>query len=178
MSRIGKKAIIIPSKVNVAIDRNFVNVTGTYGELRREFLPLVNFDRQGEFLFVKTSNDSRQARAYHGLSRTLLENMILGVEKKFSRTLIAEGIGYKFFVEKNRVILHVGFTHPVSLEVPQNLNAKVESTVKIVIEGADKEKVHLFASRIRNIKPPEPYKGKGILYEGEKVRRKAGKSGK
>ena len=104
--------------------------------------------------------------------------MVNGVDKKFSKTLIAEGVGYRFQVEKNKILLNVGFTHPVAFEIPEDLTIKLESNTKIQLSGIDREKVGFFAAKIRDMKPPEPYKGKGILYEGEKILRKAGKTGK
>ena len=123
-------------------------------------------------------NDAKKTREYHGLMRTLIQNMVTGVDQLYSKTLIAEGVGYKFFLEKNDLALSVGFTHPVKFSIPAGLTLKLEFNTKILITGIDKEKVGFFAAEIRSIKPPEPYKGKGILYEGEKIIRKAGKTGK
>ena len=116
--------------------------------------------------------------AYHGLTRALIQNMIIGVNAKFSKILVAEGVGYKFQLDKQRLILNMGYTHPIEFIIPSDLEIKAESPTKIIISGIDKEKVGFLAAKIREIRPPEPYKGKGIMYEGEKILRKAGKSGK
>ena len=123
-------------------------------------------------------NDTKESRAYHGLTRALIQNMIIGVNTKFSKILVAEGVGYKFQLDKQRLILNMGYTHPIEFIIPSDLEIKAESPTKIIISGIDKEKVGFLAAKIREIRPPEPYKGKGIMYEGEKILRKAGKSGK
>eukprot|EP01033_Poteriospumella_lacustris_P023655 gene23655-gene15335 len=178
MSRIGKKVIKIPNDVSVQVISQKISIKGNFGELEKNFLPLIEIKKEGQELFVFPLLDTKQAKAYHGLVRVLIQNMINGVTKKFSKILNAEGVGYKFQLDKDKLILNVGFTHPVKFIIPENLNVKLESPTKIVIAGIDKEQVGFFASKIRNTKPPEPYKGKGILYEGEKILRKAGKTGK
>jgi large subunit ribosomal protein L6 len=178
MSRIGKKAIEIPSTISIDIQKEKVIVKGKNGSLEKSFLNLVNLKIEENKLFVTRFDDSKKSKAYHGLSRVLIQNMISGIDQKFSKTLIAEGIGYKFQVDKKKLILNVGFTHPVEFAIPEDLLIKLESATKITITGIDKEKVGLLASKIRDVRPPEPYKGKGIMYEGEKIIRKAGKTGK
>lgn len=178
MSRIGKKVIQIPNDVSVQVISQKIFIKGNFGELEKNFLPLIEIKKEGQELFVLPVLNTKQAKAYHGLVRVLIQNMINGVTKKFSKTLNAEGVGYKFQLDKDKLILNVGFTHPVKFLIPENLTIKLESPTKIVIAGIDKEQVGFFASKIRNTKPPEPYKGKGILYEGEKILRKAGKTGK
>jgi len=178
MSRIGKKAIEIPSTISIQIEKEKVIVKGKNGNLEKSFLNLVSIKIEDNKLFVTRIDDSKKAKAYHGLSRVLIQNMIYGTDQNFSKTLVAEGIGYKFQVDKKKLILNVGFTHPVEFFIPEDLSIKLESPTKIVILGIDKEKVGLLASKIRDIRPPEPYKGKGIMYEGEKIIRKAGKTGK
>jgi len=178
MSRIGKKAITIPKEVTLTINDQTVNVKGKFGTLERQLVGLVNLNIENEKLVVTRINDEKKTREYHGLIRSLLQNMITGVDEKFSKTLIAEGVGYKFQIDKTKLILNVGFTHPIEFIIPPDLTIKLESPTKIQISGVDKEKVGFLAAKVRDMRPPEPYKGKGILYQGEKIIRKAGKTGK
>jgi large subunit ribosomal protein L6 len=178
MSRVGKKAIDIPESVSVTLDAEKIIVKGKYGILEQEIINLLKVEINQKKLYITRSVESTKSREFHGLIRALIQNMILGVNQKFSKTLIAEGVGYKFQKEKESLILNVGFTHPVEFKIPSDLEIKIESPIKISITGISKEKVGFFASKIREIRPPEPYKGKGILYEGEIIRRKAGKTGK
>jgi large subunit ribosomal protein L6 len=178
MSRIGKKAIDIPKDVNVTLKDEKIIVKGKHGSLEKTVLNLLQIELENNKLILKRAEDNKESRAYHGLMRALLQNMVTGVEKPYSKTLIAEGVGYKFQMEKTTLVLNVGFTHPVKFVIPADLTVKLESATKILISGIDKEKVGFFAAEIRAIRPPEPYKGKGIMYEGEKIIRKAGKTGK
>jgi len=178
MSRIGKKAIDIPKEVTITITDKTINVKGKFGTLERELVGLVNLTIIDTKLVVTRIDDEKKTREYHGLIRSLIQNMITGVNEKFAKVLIAEGVGYKFQLDKAKLILNVGYTHPIEFIVPSDLNIKVESATKIQISGIDKEKVGFLAAKIRDMRPPEPYKGKGILYEGEKIIRKAGKTGK
>jgi large subunit ribosomal protein L6 len=178
MSRVGKKAIVIPKEVNIEVKGQKISVKGTFGSLEREIIELVNLDVENQKLFVTRINDEKRTREYHGLIRSLIQNMVTGVHQKFSKVLVAEGVGYKFLVEKTKLVLNVGFTHPVEFVIPSDITVKSESPTKIEISGIDKEKIGFFAAKIREIKPPEPYKGKGIMYQGEKIIRKAGKTGK
>lgn len=178
MSRIGKKAIEIPKDVSIKIENDKVIVKGKHGSLERTILKNLKLEVDEQKLIVTRIDDSKQSRSYHGLVRALLQNMVSGVDQKFSKTLIAEGVGYKFQVEKEKLILSVGFSHPVEFLIPSDLTIKAESPTKLVISGIDKEKVGFMAAKIRDMRPPEPYKGKGLLYEGEKIIRKAGKTGK
>lgn len=178
MSRIGKKSITIPSTVTIEICDNKIKTAGKYGSLEKSFLNFVSFKKDGDQLSVIRAAESKEARAYHGLSRALIQNMIVGVDSQFKEVLIAEGVGYKFQAEENKLNLAMGFSHPVKMEIPLDVTIKLESATKLVLSGVDKEKVGLFASKIRDIRPPEPYKGKGIRYENEKIRRKAGKTKK
>jgi large subunit ribosomal protein L6 len=178
MSRIGKKAIEIPKDVGISfIDQKLI-VKGKYGTLERVILNLISLEIKENKILLSRIEDTKTSREYHGLIRALIQNMVTGVEKNFSKTLIAEGVGYKFQIDKNLLILNVGFTHLVKFTIPSDLTLVVESPTKLLIRGIDKEKVGFFASKIRSIRPPEPYKGKGLLYEGEKIRRKVGKTGK
>ena len=178
MSRIGKKVIDIPKDVSIKIENDKVIIKGKHGSLERTILENLKVEFSEQKLIVTRIDDSKQSRSYHGLIRALLQNMVSGVDQKFSKTLIAEGVGYKFQVDKNQLILSVGFSHPVEFSIPSDLTIKAESPTKLVISGIDKEKVGFMAAKIRDMRPPEPYKGKGLLYEGEKIIRKAGKTGK
>jgi large subunit ribosomal protein L6 len=178
MSRVGKKVIKIPKDVSVVITDKTVNVKGKHGSLEREFNDLITLNIEDNELFVKRINDQKKTRSYHGLMRALIQNMVTGVDQLFTKTLIAEGVGYKFQADKAKLVINVGFTHPVEFQIPTDITVKQESPTKIHISGIDREKVGSLASKIRDMRPPEPYKGKGILYDGEKIIRKAGKTGK
>lgn len=178
MSRIGKKAIFIPKDISVTMENKEITIKGKNGVLKRIISDNVNIILENDKIILTRINDEKTSRESHGLNRALVQNMVKGVENKFSKTLIAEGVGYRFQIEKNLLNLSVGFTHPVQFEIPQDLTVKLESPTKIQLLGIDREKVGFFAAKIRDMKPPEPYKGKGILYEGEKILRKAGKTGK
>lgn len=175
MSRIGKKLIKIPSDVTIAFDKNNIRISGKYGQIEKTFLSFISFCQKDNELFVTREGESKFIKSYHGLCRALIQNMITGVNELFAITLIAEGIGYKFQLEENFLVLNMGYTHPIKFNIIPNLNLVLESPTKLIIKGIDKEVVGLFASNIRKIRPPEPYKGKGILYSGEKIRRKVGK---
>lgn len=178
MSRIGKKPIELPESVVLSVKEDKVIVEGKYGLLEERIIDFLKIDINNQKIYIRRTEDTAKAREWHGLLRALLQNMIIGVSKKFTKTLIAEGVGYKFQIEKQKLIANVGFTHPVEFEIPSDLEIKLESPVKISIMGINKQKVGFFADKVRSIRPPEPYKGKGILYEGQIIRRKAGKTGK
>ena len=178
MSRIGKKPIDLPETVSINIDGNQISVKGKYGTLTQNLNTFLQIKVEKNKVYLTRTEESRIARASHGLIRALIQNMIIGVTKKFSKILLAEGVGYKFQLDKNILLLNVGFTHPVEFPIPSDLEVKIESPIKLLISGINKEKVGFFADKIRSTKPPEPYKGKGILYEGEIIRRKIGKRGK
>ena len=178
MSRIGKKAIEIPQNVSVTFDQEKLSVKGQHGILERNVSNVLSLVIDQNKIILTRQNDQKEIKAYHGLIRALVQNMVTGVTQKYSKTLIAEGVGYKFQMDKTTLIVNVGFTHPVEFIIPSDINIKLESATKIIISGIDKEKVGFLASKIRAIRPPEPYKGKGLMYEGEKIRRKAGKTGK
>jgi large subunit ribosomal protein L6 len=160
------------------MENNNITVKGKHGSLERSVLNLLNLTLEENKLVITRKEDSKKSREYHGLIRALIQNMVSGVHEKFSKTLIAEGVGYKFQIEKNKLIVNAGFTHPVEFMIPSDLAIKLETPTKISITGIDKEKVGFLASKIHDVRPPEPYKGKGILYDGEKIIRKAGKTGK
>jgi large subunit ribosomal protein L6 len=178
MSRVGKKPIDIPSDVSITLLPEKIVIKGKYGILEQPFVSLLNIEIINNRLLITRKEETSKAREFHGLIRALIQNKISGVNQKFSKTLIAEGVGYKFQIDKKILIVNVGFTHPVEFEIPIDLDIKIESPVKMSISGIDKEKVGFLAAKIRSIRPPEPYKGKGILYDGEIIRRKAGKTGK
>jgi large subunit ribosomal protein L6 len=178
MSRIGKKVINIPKDVSITVTNEKITVKGKHGILEQNLLNLLKFDLSEDKLSISRLNDEKQTRAYHGLIRALVQNMVIGVTQKFSKTLIAEGVGYKFQIDKKILIVNVGYTHPIEFPIPADLEIKAESAVKISISGINKEKVGFLAAQVRDTRPPEPYKGKGILYDGEIIRRKAGKTGK
>jgi large subunit ribosomal protein L6 len=178
MSRIGKKVIDIPKDVTITLKENKISVKGKHGTLERDYSNVLNVEINENKLAITRQDDTKKVKSYHGLIRALIQNMVIGVNEKFIKTLIAEGVGYKFQVEKTNLILSVGFSHPVEFIIPSDISVKLESPTKILISGIDKEKVGFLASKIRDIRPPEPYKGKGILYDGEKIVRKAGKTGK
>lgn len=177
MSRIGKLPITIPAGVQVELNGNNVKVKGPKGELEREFSPIVNIAMEGQLVNVTRSSDEKQARALHGTTRAVIQNMVTGVSEGFTKTLEIQGVGYKAELDGKKLIINVGFSHPVFVEPPAGIEFDVtEKNRNIVVNGSNKEVVGQIAADIRKIRPPEPYKGKGIRYLGERVRRKAGKS--
>lgn len=177
MSRIGRKPIVIPAGVTVDIDDNFVKVKGPKGELSRQISKELQIERAGEELTVTRPTDGKMHRSLHGLSRTLIANMVDGVTKGFTKTLLIEGTGYRAAKAGNNLNLTLGFSHPLIVEPPKGITIEVPEQRKIVISGINKEMVGAFAAQVRGYREPEPYKGKGVRYEGEIVRRKAGKAG-
>lgn len=177
MSRVGKAPITLPSGVSVDIDGQKVKVKGPKGELLREFHERVSITEEDGVLTVSRSDDDRQSRALHGLSRALLANMVIGVSEGYKKELSIVGVGYRAALNGNSIDLQLGFSHPVSVDAPAGITFEVPEQTKIIISGIDKESVGQIASEIRAIRPPEPYKGKGIRYVDEYVRRKAGKAG-
>jgi large subunit ribosomal protein L6 len=178
MSRIGKRPIPIPPKVTLTIEGQQITVKGPKGELSRVLPAQVLFEQDGETLLVKRRDESRVARQRHGLSRTLVANMVDGVSKGFEKRLEIQGVGYRAQVQGKNLILNVGYSKPVEMNPPQGITVAVENNTNVIVSGIDKEVVGNVAAQIRAVRPPEPYKGKGIRYAGEQVRRKAGKAGK
>ncbi len=179
MSRIGKMPIPLPNGVSIEVNGNNVTVKGPKGTLSQRFPAGMTFQQEGNVLRVQRASDSREHRAAHGLTRALLNNMVLGVSKGFSKTLEIEGVGYRAEMQGNTLVLNVGYSHPVLFEPPQGIQYAVENRNKtIVVSGIDKQLIGELAARIRRTRPPEPYKGKGIRYTQEVIRRKAGKTGK
>lgn len=178
MSRIGKRPINIPAKVQVSIDGQHVAVKGPKGELSRVLPEQVTVEQEGETIVVKRRDESRVARQRHGLSRTLVANMVDGVSQGFQRRLEIQGVGYRASLEGRNLILNVGYSHRVQIDPPEGVQMAVENNTNVIVSGIDKEIVGNIAAKIRAVRPPEVYKGKGIRYAGEVVRRKAGKAGK
>ncbi len=178
MSRVGKMPIVIPPGVRVEVEGSLVRVTGPKGVLQRKVHPDMRVLVEDGKVVVLRPSDSKQHKALHGLTRSLIANMTEGVTKGFEKTLLLEGVGYRASMSKGKLVLNVGFSHPVEIEPPEDIHVEVPNPTTVVVRGCDKEKVGQLAARIRAVKPPEPYKGAGIRYAGEKVRRKVGKSGK
>ncbi|MBE9108468.1 50S ribosomal protein L6 [Nodosilinea sp. LEGE 07298] len=178
MSRIGKRPIPVPAKVSITIDGQDVQVKGPKGELSRTLPSGVVVVQEGDTILVNRKDDSRLARERHGLCRTLVANMVEGVSNGYQKRLEIQGIGYRAQVQGRNLNLSLGYSHPVVFEPPAGIEFVVENNTNVVISGIDKELVGNIAASIRASRPPEPYKGKGVRYAGEQVRRKAGKSGK
>ena len=180
MSRIGKKSINIPEKVKVKLNGQKISVDGPKGSLTRILPSLVccTLDESNQQLFVEKTQDTKLSQALYGLSRTLVSNMVTGVSVGFEKKLQITGVGYRAQLEGKDLVLNMGYSHPVKMITPAELTVKVESPTSVVVSGMQKDLVGEFAAKIRSVRPPEPYKGKGIAYEGEYIRRKAGKTGK
>jgi large subunit ribosomal protein L6 len=178
MSRIGKAPIPIPDKVNVSLDGLAVIVKGPKGELQRTLPDGVAIRQEGETLVVSPVNQSRRSRERHGLCRTLVSNMVEGVSRGYSRRLEIVGVGYRAQVQGRKLVVSAGYSHPIEMVPPEGVTFAVENNTSVIVSGADKELVGNEAAKVRSIRPPEPYKGKGIKYEGERILRKAGKTGK
>lgn len=178
MSRIGKMPIAVPAGVEVTIDGATVTVKGPKGQLTRSFADMLTISLNDGVLTVERPDDSREAKSLHGLTRTLLHNMVEGVSTGFSKKLQLVGVGYRAAKKGNDLEMQLGFSHPVLIECPKNISFECPSQTEIIVSGISKEQVGQVAANIRKWRKPEPYKGKGIRYEGENVRRKAGKAGK
>jgi large subunit ribosomal protein L6 len=177
MSRIGRKPVVLPKGVTLQVQGNAVAVKGPKGELRRTLHPEMQIAFEKDQFTVARPSDEKRHKALHGLTRTLVQNMVDGVSKGFSKNLEIQGVGYKAEAKPYGVNLIVGYSHPVKYEAPKGIKISVDNNVMLKVEGADKELVGQVAAEIRQVRPPEPYKGKGIRYVGEQVRRKAGKTG-
>lgn len=178
MSRIGRKPIIIPTGVDVSIQGRDIMVKGPKGELSGSFNPLLDVKLQGTEIMVTRSSDDRICRSLHGLTRTLINNMVVGVSDGFTKELEIQGVGYRAQKQGNELIMNLGFSHQVVISETNEIKIDVPAPNRIIISGIDKQKVGQFAAEVRGKRPPEPYKGKGIRYVGEYVIRKEGKAGK
>ena len=177
MSRIGRKPVVVPKGVTVQVQGNTVAVKGPRGELRRSLHPDMQLALANDQFTVTRPSEEKRHKALHGLTRTLVQNMVEGVSKGFSKSLEIQGVGYKAEAKPYGVNLIVGYSHPVKYEAPKGIKITVDNNTMVKVEGADKELVGQVAAELRSVRPPEPYKGKGIRYVGEQVRRKAGKTG-
>ncbi len=178
MSRTGRKPIAMLQGVEVQIEGSYITVKGPKGTLSRDLPREMIIEREEGWIFVKRPSDSPRHRALHGLTRTLINNMIVGVTEGYTRTLELVGVGYRASKQGEKLVLNIGFSHPVIFEPGQDMEIEVPSNTKVIIKGIDKQQVGNLAAGIRKVYPPEPYKGKGIRYENEQVRRKVGKAGK
>ncbi|MFX3674642.1 MAG: 50S ribosomal protein L6 [Paenisporosarcina sp.] len=179
MSRVGKKPIEVPADVTITIGaNNDVTVKGPKGELTRTFNADIKIEQEEKVVTLTRPSESKDHRTIHGTTRALLANMVEGVSKGFERSLELVGVGYRASLQGEKLVLNVGFSHPVEFTPEEGLVVEVPTNTKIIIKGINKERVGALASNIRQVRPPEPYKGKGIRYEGEVVRRKEGKTGK
>jgi large subunit ribosomal protein L6 len=179
VSRIGRLPITIPAGVNIDISGNNVSVKGPKGNLSREFSPEIGIGLEEEQIVVTRSSDAASMRALHGTTRALVQNMVTGVSTGFTKVLEVEGVGYRTEMNGTNLVLYVGYSHPVVVEPPDGISFEADAkTRQVKVNGIDREQVGQIAANIRMIRPPEPYKGKGIRYMGEKIRRKAGKAGK
>ena len=177
MSRVGKKPVPIPEKTQVAYENRVLTVQAAKGKLTRSIHPAVDLKIGDGVLNVVPFEDKRTSRAMQGLTRSLVANMITGVNQGFERTLVIEGIGYRAETRGNTIVLNVGYSNPIQFDLPEGVSASVDRNTVIKLSGIDKEKLGRTAAAIRKIRPPEPYKGKGIKYAEERIRRKAGKAG-
>jgi len=175
MSRIGNRELVIPAGVTVTVDGNKITVKGSKGELSYEKSPLIEVSEVEGKIITKRPNDNKTTKQLHGTTNALIKNMIIGVSEGFSKELEAVGVGYRFQVQGNKININANFSHPVVIDVPSDLKVEQTSNTEIKISGIDKQKVTEFAANVRAIREPEPYKGKGIRYKGEHVRRKEGK---
>lgn len=178
MSRIGKLPVAIPSGVDVTVDGSTVTVKGGKGELTRTFKDLLSIKVEDGNVIVERPDDSREAKSLHGLTRTLIHNMVVGVSEGYSKKLELVGVGYRAALKGTDLELQLGYSHPVVVPAPENITFEVPSQTEIIVKGISKEQVGQVAANIRAWRKPEPYKGKGIRYEGEYVRRKLGKAAK
>ena len=178
MSRIGKLPITLPAGVEIKVDdKNLVTITGPKGELQEQISPLLHIEVKDGVVTVSRDSDAKEKREAHGLSRTLINNMVIGVTEGYAKKLKLIGVGYKAEKKSSKLVLNLGFSHPIEMEDPEGITTEVVGPTEIIIKGNDKAIVGNYAANIRKWRKPEPYKGKGVHYDGEVVRRKEGKSG-
>ena len=178
MSRIGKLPISIPENVDINYSESEITVKGKFGTLQTKLPDVIIVTQNNDNLSVSLKNETRNVKSLHGLYRTLINNMVIGVSKQFELTLILKGVGYRAAVQSNEIVLSLGYSHPVKIQIPKDISVEVIRNTTINLKSCDKELLGLFASNIRAWRRPEPYKGKGILYKDEQIIRKAGKSAK
>lgn len=179
MSRIGNKVIVVPADVTVTVaEGNFVTVKGPKGELAKQLNEEMKIEQEGTEITIVRPSESKEHRSIHGTTRSLLDNMVTGVSKGFERKLQLVGVGYRAQLQGQKLVLNVGYSHPVEFVPEEGIEIEVPKNTEITVRGIDKERVGALASNIRQVRPPEPYKGKGVRYEGEHVRTKEGKTGK
>ena len=178
MSRIGKLPIIIPENVDINYDKLKITIKGKFGTLQTTIPDIIFIDQEKNILKVMVKKQTRHVRSFHGLYRTLINNMIIGVSKQFEVTLILKGVGYRAATKGNKITLSLGYSHTIQIDIPSEISVEVSQNTIINLKSCNKEALGLFASNIRAWRKPEPYKGKGILYKGEQIIRKAGKSAK
>ena len=175
MSRIGNRELVIPAGVSVSNENNLITVKGPKGELKLVVSEPIVVEIKEDKVYTKRPNDNKSTKQLHGTTNSLIKNMIIGVTEGYSKGLEAVGVGYRFNVNGKKVAISAGFSHPMEINVPEGLEVKQESNTEITVSGIDKQRVTEFAANIRKVREPEPYKGKGIRYKGEYVRRKEGK---
>jgi large subunit ribosomal protein L6 len=178
MSRIGKLPIIVPKNVDVNYNGGEISVKGKFGALSTTLPDVIAISQENDKLKVSLRDENKKGSALHGLYRTLINNMIVGVSEQFDLTLILKGVGYRAAVEAKEIVLSLGYSHPVKIPIPEEISVEIVKNTTVILKSCDKELLGLFASNIRAWREPEPYKGKGILYKDEQILRKAGKSGK
>jgi large subunit ribosomal protein L6 len=178
MSRVGKLPISIPKSVDVNYQDSEITIKGKFGKLQIKIPNVINITQDDGILKVGLNEETKNVRSLHGLYRTLINNMVIGVSEQFDLTLILKGVGYRAAVQGKEIVLNLGYSHPVKIEIPTEISVEVVQNTTILLKSCDKELLGLFASNIRAWRRPEPYKGKGILYKDEQIIRKAGKSGK
>jgi large subunit ribosomal protein L6 len=177
MSRIGKIPVKVPLGVKVTFQNEVITVEGPKGKLTQRYHPVISFAPEGGVILVSRANEEKQTKAYHGLYRNLLNNMVVGVSSGFSKVLVITGVGYRAEVQGNLLAMNLGYSNDIYVGIPEDISVASEPNGRLVVSGIDKQRVGEFASQIRKLRLPEPYKGKGIRYEDEKIRRKVGKSG-
>ena len=177
MSRIGNAPVVIPAGVEIKLDGSFVKVKGPHGELEYTFNENIKISMEDGVIKVERPNNNKENRSLHGTTRALIQNMVIGVSSKFKKELEMVGVGYKSSVAGKKLVINAGYSHHVEMEIPAGLTVEVPQPTKIIISGIDKQVVGAFASNVRKVRPPEPYKGKGIKYVDEHIRRKVGKTG-
>ena len=177
MSRIGKIPVKVPGGVKVTFQNEEMTVVGPKGKLKQKYHPIITFDDRGTEIVVSRKNEEKQTKAYHGLYRNLLNNMVIGVSAGFNKSLIVNGVGYRAEVQGKLLSMSLGYSNDIYVAIPEGLAVAVDQAGKITITGIEKQRVGEFAAQVRKLRGPEPYKGKGIRYEDEVIRRKVGKSG-